>query len=189
MNRNWKIALALAAAIIIPGGTYAAIAAYWLGKICYNIYGFRILSADSKYVSIELTLEVKNPSSINITIEGYDLGVSLNNFKVAQIESKDLKVLSAGAVSYLNIPIKINHQEVFGAVKSGEFITNVLLKNFDKINVALGGKFLGEILKIPVSTKIKMNYTVAEILKMRENESAPCVTGKVKKEKPIKLKI
>lgn len=175
MNRGWKIAAVVAAAILIPGGTYAAITAYWLGKISCKFDWIKILSIDPKFISLEIILQVKNPSAVSIKIEGYDLGVSLDGFKVAQIKSKEVKVLKAGEVSYLSIPVKINHQEVFGAVKSGEFLANILLKSFDKINVSLEGRLLAEVLKVPVSTKVKLNYTVAEILKMKEESKAPSV--------------
>ena len=87
MSRELRIFFALVAAVVIQGGIITGISVYQLSKICYNIYGFKIKNIDSKYVSFELILEVKNPSKVAIKIEGYDINVNLDKFKVATVKN------------------------------------------------------------------------------------------------------
>lgn len=190
MSRTWQVIGSIAAVVLpggfIIGGIVAGFKLYSLTKICFNIYGFKIKDVNPKTIALDITLEVKNPSDIDIKIKGYDIDVLLNKFKVASLKSSAVKILKADDVSYLVLPININHQEIYDTIRSKELLTDFLLKQYDKIGVSLEGKFLGEAVKIPVSTNIKMNYTVAEILKMKDAPSVPCITGKVKRVKTLK---
>ena len=186
MTRFWRGALAIGAAIVIPLGCYAYLTVRLLSKICYNIHAFKIKNISGGSINLVITLAVKNPSNVNIKIEGYNMVVKINGQGVASIKNSNERVLESDAVSLLDIPIVLSYDKFLTKVKWDEIFGYFLSGKTDKIFVSLEGRFLGDVAKIPVSTGIKFNYSVAEIMSILKAPSQPCVTGKVKRDKEKK---
>ncbi len=177
-------------AIVIPGGfiigtIYLGKHLYDLKNVCYNIAGFKIKNISGGAVDLEITLEVKNPSGVTVKIKGYDIDIAINGTAIASVKNSAEKVLEAYAVSYLSVPIKMSYDKFVNKVKWDEILAYFISGKTDKIFVNLNGKFLGEVAKIPVSTGIKLDYSLAEIQHLVKSPSKPCVTGKVKRNKNI----
>lgn len=183
MTRFWRGALAIGTAIVVPLGFYAYFSVRLLSQICYNIHSFKIKNISGGTIDLIVTLAVKNPSNINIKIEGYTMDVKINGQEVAKINNNREKILESGATSLLDIPISLSYDKFLTKVKWDEILGYFLTGKTDKIFVNLDGRFLGAVAKIPVSTGVKLDYSVAEIMQMLKEPSKPCVTGKVKRSK------
>jgi LEA14-like dessication related protein len=174
LSRNVKILMAIGAAIAIPGGFIIGASIIAMKKICYKVSGFNMLSIDTKNIKFELLIKVKNPSKINIQIQGYDFNVKINNVQVAKINNSTKKTLIPQQVSEIAVPIDIDVNAIFGAVKSKEIILNFLSRKLDKISLTLEGKFIGEMAKIPIKKDVSINYTLQEVLDESKKPSMPC---------------
>lgn len=166
--------MAIGAVIAIPGGFFIGASVIAMKKICYKVSGFNIISINKNNIKFELLIKVKNPSKINIQIEGYDFNVGINNVQVAKILNSTSKTLKPQQVSEVAIPINIDTDAVFGAVKSKEIIFSFLTRNLDKISLTLNGKFIGEMAKIPIKKAVSINYTLQQILDESKKPSMPC---------------
>lgn len=174
MNRGVKIGIAAALAILVPFGIYAAIGIKMLTQICYKISGFKLLYVDFKKVSFELKIKVKNPSKIKVEIHGYDLGIKINGTKVGTVSDTFKTVLESKQVTEVTVPITVQLDKVFDKVKSQEVMTLFLTRNLSKLLLSVNGKFIGEVLKYPISTNINIAYTIADIQKTMNEPSMPC---------------
>ena len=163
MSRGWKIFGIIAALIIIPGGIFAGIAIKNLSKIDFKIKGYKIKGIDGQFVYLDFDIDVINPSNIDVHIAGYNIDVFLNDIIVAHLISKERKILKSESTSLLTLLISIDYNKAFGQIKSKEIIGYFISKNHEKIVVHLKGKFKGEILKIPISTKLDFRYSLKEI--------------------------
>jgi len=174
MSRGWQIFLITAATVLVPGGLYAGVGIYALTNICFNFKRFELTGIDKTFIGINFVLQIKNPSRINVHIDGYDIDVAINGTKVANIISANKKTLAGEKTNILVLPIKINYKETFGVLKSAELISLFAKKEYSKIYISLEGRFNGSLLKIPIRRKINMKYTLAEIVKMASEPSEPC---------------
>lgn len=170
-------ALGILALIIgIPGGIYLGVEIYWIMKIDYEIAGYKLKSINSKNINIEFALKVINPSHVDIGINGYDINVYINKIHVANLVSKNKKELKAKTKTNLVLPIDIDMGGSLAVVKSKDIIGYFLTKNYEKIIVSFDGKFLGRAIGIPINAPIKMEYTLAEIIKIMDTPTITKIT-------------
>lgn len=172
-------------AILIPGGfifggIYAGVNVRLLTKICFSVSGFKIKSLDSKYIYLDILLLVKNPSRLDVTVQGYEIDALLNGVPVSKIVDKNKKVLLGEEVTPLLVPIQIDHEKAFGQIKSKEILAYFLTNNWDKIIVSLDIKFKGEVLNIPISTSVSLKYSLKEIkaIMADSKNQPPCLSKK-----------
>lgn len=172
-------------AILIPGGfivggIYAGVNVRLLTKICFSVSGFKIKSLDSKYIFLDILLLVKNPSRLDVTVQGYEIDALLNGVPVSKIVDKNKKVLLGEEVTPLLVPIQIDHEKAFGQIKSKEILAYFLTNNWDKIIVSLDIKFKGEVLNIPISTSVSLKYSLKEIkaIMADSKNQPPCLSKK-----------
>lgn len=172
-------------AVLIPGGfivggIYAGVNIRLLTKICFSIGGFKIKSLDSNYINLDILLNVKNPASLDVKVQGYDIGAMLNGVPIGKIVDKTEKVLLANQITPLLVPITIDHNKAFGQIKSKEILAYFLTNNWEKIVVSLDIKFKGEVLRIPISTSVNLTYSLKQIKEMMaESKNAPpCISKK-----------
>ncbi|MEK6879111.1 MAG: hypothetical protein AABY22_05855 [Nanoarchaeota archaeon] len=163
-----KIFGIIAALVLIPGAIFVGIGVRLLSKINFKVKSFKVKSLDAQYINIDLVLDVINPSKLDVKIDGYNINVFLNGIKVANLISIYKKTLKGEETSLLTLPIAIDFKKSFGQILSKEIIGYFLTRNYEKIVIRLSGNFKGEILKIPISTKIDITYTLAEIEKLME---------------------
>jgi len=176
MTREWRIFLTALGIVVIPGGIYAGITAHFLTKICYKLWGFKIVDVSNKAVKFELIIMVKNPARVDLNIEGYEFDVEVNGVPVARIENNNEKVIDGQGVSYLTIPISFGYEKFIKKTNWAELVALFITGQSDKIFISLNGKFMGGIFKIPISRKVKVKMSLAEIAKNSESktESVPC---------------
>ncbi|HRG36900.1 MAG TPA: hypothetical protein PK289_00050 [Bacteroidia bacterium] len=172
-------------AVLIPGGfivggIYAGVNVRLLTKICFSIAGFKIKSLDSNYIYLDILLNVKNPSRLDVKVGGYDINATLNGTPVGKIVDKTEKVLLAEQITPLLVPIQIDHNKAFGQIKSKEILGYFLTNNWEKIIVSLDIKFKGEVLRIPISTSVNLSYSLKEIKTMmaESKNTPPCISKK-----------
>ena len=154
-------------------GIYAGIGVKKLMNICYNIVKYD-LKFDIQYLTLGLTLQVKNPSFLAVDLYSYDLDVFLNNKKVASVASKKYINLMAGQFTQISIPIKVKYTDTFGIVGSKEIFNYFISQRFDKIFVTLKGAFEGKIMKISASVPVDYKITLKEIADIMDSPSDPC---------------
>lgn len=155
-------------------GVWAGIGIKNLMNICWKItkYDFRV---DLEYIYVNLTIQIRNPSHLSVGINGYKLGVYLNNHWVADVSESKRENLTPGELITINVPVKVKFIKTFGAIKSRTVVNAFLRKEFDKIYVTLKGNLDGNILGINKGVSVDEKFTFAEILKiMNEPASAPC---------------
>lgn len=163
MSRAWRTVGAIAAIIIIPGGIYAGITGYFLTKMQYGIYNVDSISVKNGIVKFNLVVWVKNPSATKIVIEGYDFDVAINGVNVAKIANSSEKALEAKQTSYLSVPVEISADRIANKVDWTNILKYFITGEADKIYLSVTGKFLGGVLKIPISTKVNIKMTLKEI--------------------------
>lgn len=174
MTRGFKILTGITLALIIPGGICAAISLKLLTKICVKPAAFKIIDINGTFIKFELSLSIKNPSITDVELDGYDLDVFINNIKVANLLSGTKNIIQGKATSTINLPITIYHKNAFGPAQAQELATLFITRQLNKILVTLKGKFIGEALKMPISTKLNFKYTLAEIKKIMAEPAQPC---------------
>jgi len=176
MTREWRIFLTALGIVVIPGGIYAGITAHFLTKICYKLWGFKIVDIGKKDIKFNLVIMVKNPARVDLNIEGYEFDVEVNGVPVARIENNNEKVIDGQGVSYLTIPISFGYEKFIKKTNWAELVALFITGQSDKIFISLNGKFMGGIFKIPISRKVKVKMSLAEIAKNSESktESVPC---------------
>lgn len=163
MSRAWKIAGIIALLVIVPGGIYAGMGLMALNQTEIEVKSYKVKSVDTQFVHMDIVLEIKNPSKLDVSIEGYDLRVDINGIKVASIISKYAVVLDGLGKTLLTVPVAIDFKKSFDVVKSREILGYFLTRNKEKIIVSLTGKLKGEILKMPISTRLNFKYSLKEI--------------------------
>lgn len=163
MNKSLKIFGIVAILILVPFSIYAGIGIVLLNKIDYKLKGYKLKNIDNQFIYIDLILDIINPSKLDVHIYGYNFNIKLNGVPVANLINKQKKTLVGESTSPLTIGIAIDYKKSFGQILSKEILGYFLTKNYDKIIVSLSGKLKGELLKIPISTKLDFTYTLAEI--------------------------
>lgn len=176
MTREWRIFLTALGIVVIPGGIYAGITAHFITKICYKLWGFKIIDVNNKSIKFELVVMVKNPARIDLNIEGYEFDVAINGVDVARIESSTEKVIEGNGVSYLTIPVSFGYEKFVKQTKWSEILALFITGQSDKIFITMKGKFMGGVFKIPISRRVRVKMSLAEIAKnsTKEKESVPC---------------
>lgn len=170
MSRAWRTVGAVAAIILIPGGIYAGITGYFLTKMQYGIYGITNLSFKSGVLKFGLVVWVKNPSATKINIEGYEFDIAINGVNVAKISDAKEKELASKGTSYLNIPIEVSADKIVNKVDWGKIAKLFISGETDKIFISIKGKFMGGVLKIPISTKVNITKSIKQIAEEQRKE-------------------
>lgn len=170
MSKGWKIAWIIAAIVLVPGGIYAGIGIYMLMKIDYSMAGYKIKSFNSKFLYIDVSIRIANPSVLAVKVAGYDLLFYLNDVLVANIKNKSPKTIEPNAQTMLTLPLAVD-LHAMDKKKAKEIMGFVITGQWDKITLKVGGKFNGELLKIPVPYKLKpeeWTYTLEDIIKIMQ---------------------
>ncbi|KKS77126.1 MAG: hypothetical protein UV51_C0010G0031 [Candidatus Woesebacteria bacterium GW2011_GWC1_42_9] len=174
MSKTAKIALLIAAAIIIPGGIVAGVGAYQLFRICTKVNYYKFNGIDVRYINLEFGIMVKNPGFINVDILGYNLDIFINGTKVASAVNSSTKRLSAKQRSNLVIPVLVDYTKSLGAVFSAQLLKFFANKQFDKIIVSIDGVMNARLLGVPSSIKINEKYSLREIQEIMDAPEQPC---------------
>lgn len=165
MNNSIKIASIIFASLLLIGGAEASIGIYSFKSIeaTYKANSFSINKIDVAGIQMEITLIIKNPSPFSLTINSYDIDISINGAKIANLKSSTPKQILGRKYSYLTLPININWKNSFPSGTGSSIFNYFINKEYDKIIVTANGKFSGSTLKIPVNKSIKIDYSLKQI--------------------------
>lgn len=161
--------------ILIGIGALAVIGgAYWyiknqtalLSEICYNFVGNRIVSAGLDKVVIDITMQIKNKSKIDLTIKGYDIDLFVNGNKVGKALSSSNQVIKGNSYSNIILTIAASTSEVFKTALNLDVLQSLTGKTN---NVMIGAKGVisinaGNLLTIknvPVDISMPLSEAVA----------------------------
>lgn len=169
MKNIWQIILAITVAGTFGAGVYIALGIKRLLQISYYLEGYKFEGFDVRYIYLKLFLLVKNKSDVAVNIKRYFINVLLNDKLVAILSSKKNKTIEAEKSSKLELPIKIDYNNVFGKLKSKEIMGYFVNKEYDKIIFSLKGKFSGSILKIPIFAPLKIQMSLKDIIVSMDN--------------------
>lgn len=120
--------------VLIIGGSIALAfgLGYWIYSqykavmnYCFNMGGYSLNSLSKDGIDLDVDLEIKNNSSINIQLLSYNLSVYLNGIKTAAITSPVNQTLKPHQFSTVVLKIKITGEDLS---KFDLFsLTNILL--------------------------------------------------------------
>lgn len=166
-------ALKVIGAIVIPGGFI--VGSVYLGnqvrnfkKIDYKVYGFKIKNIGGGVIDLILSLEIHNPSAINLDVNGYSFDATVNGIKAAAINSDAKRTLLKRSKSILDIPITIKFAELINKTDWAKIIESYITGNTDKIFVNLDGYISGSVAKIPITRKIGVSASVKDLVQKNE---------------------
>lgn len=78
-----------------------------LMQYCFNFTGYKIITLNRDRITIEIELQVRNKSDLDITISGYNFEVFLNGAYVTQIGSQKPQKIAKNSFSTLVLVIDV----------------------------------------------------------------------------------
>lgn len=170
-----KRVLIFAGIIGIVGGLawYLHRQANLLMQYCFNFTGYQIIELNRSKIQIEVKLQIKNRSDLDITIQGYEFDVYLNGAYVSKINSKKNQKVAKNSFSILSLLINVEPAKNKD-LANWDFLSRLLLdyKNIKvKIKGSVSATALGISAKdVPVDLEMKLK----EMLPDNSKPSEPC---------------
>ena len=173
-----KNIIAIVALIIISVSIYMYVQYTKALKYCWKINAglTKIFSMGIKMVKMDLALDFKNSSDIDLSVYGYTFDISLNGIKVATVKNTDKQLIKANSFSVFNLGIEFSPEQAFKDNKTKLVeLSSAFLANKKNILFSISGEVTAGILgmkveKVPVS----MNLSLAELLAPSVNQQQKC---------------
>lgn len=144
-----------------------------LMQYCFNFTGYKILELNRDIISIEVKLQMKNKSDLEVTISGYEFDVYLNGAYVTKVSSNKMQKVAKRDFSTIVLKIDVEPRKN-KELANWDTLSRILLdfKNTRvKIKGSVSATALGISAKdIPVSLEMKLK----EMLPDKQNPSPPC---------------
>lgn len=165
MSRFGKIFLGLAIIGVVGGFAYRVLSeAKKLLQYCYDFGGASIRKISLDNIDLDIILNIKNNSKIDMAVTGYDLQLYVNDKYVSTIKSYKNQIFSAGKKEPLRLRLLFNPKEVLKNVIN---FNNILSFAIDKskIIIKVSGYFSVNAGGVQVDNyPISISSTLAEIL-------------------------
>lgn len=147
-----------------------------LQDFCYTFEGYKILELGINKVTLAILLQVRNKSDLDLTINGYDLSVSINDKFVSKIQSNQVQDLLANSKSQLNLGISFNPSEVLKGVLNLNVLQGALLDP-KKVVVGIKGTISVSHKKVLKLNKVPVNFslTLDDMMPKPGEVSRPCL--------------
>jgi LEA14-like dessication related protein len=145
-----------------------------LMEYCFNFVGYKITTMTRDRITIELQLQIKNKSDLEVTINSYDFSAYLNGAYITKVRSKTPQKIAPKGFSVLSLLIDVeprkNKDLANWAFLSRILfdINNITVKISGGVNVSALGISPGV---IPVNVEMKLKQMVPD----SKNPSPPCI--------------
>lgn len=144
-----------------------------LKDFCFNFVGYKIINLNRDRITIELKLDIKNKSDIDVTINGYNFDIFMNGAYVSKVLSKKVQKIAKHGFSILNLTVDIEPKKN-KSLANWDFLSRVLL-DVNNIKVKIKGDLSATALginakNVPVDLEMKLK----EMLPDSKNPSPPC---------------
>ena len=89
-------------------------------KYCWKINAgkTKIFSMGIKMVKMDLALDFKNASDLDLSVYGYTFDISLNGIKVATVKNTNKQLIKANSFSVFNLIVEFSPEQAFKDNKS-----------------------------------------------------------------------
>lgn len=142
-------------------------------QYCFNFVEYKIHTLNRERITIEVGLQIKNKSDLDITIHSYDFKVFVNGAYATKVSSKKPSLLGKNGFTILSLLIDIEPKKTKD-LANWDFLSRVLLdvKNIKiKIDGSLSASALGISAKnVPLTLEMKLK----DMLPDSKNPSPPC---------------
>jgi len=145
-----------------------------LMEYCFNMVGYNITTLTRDRITIELKLQIKNKSDLEVTVNSYDFSAYLNGAYVTKIRSnKPQKIAPKGfSVLYLLIDVEPRKNK---DLSNWAFLSQIL---FDVANIKVkiaGGVSVSALGISPGVIPVDVEMKLKQMLPDSKNPSPPCV--------------
>jgi hypothetical protein len=165
MSRFGKIVLGLAVIAVVTNFAYRIITeAKKLLQYCYEFGGASVRKIGLESIDMDIILNVKNNSKIDMAVTGYDLQIYVNEKYVSTVKSYKNQIFKSGKKEPLRLRLLFNPKEVLKNVIN---FNNLLSFAIDKskIIIKVSGYFSVNAGGVQVDNyPISISSTLQEIL-------------------------
>lgn len=149
---------------------------------CFNPVGYKIISLSHEKFTFEVDLQIKNKSSIDVSITGYDFNISVDGQPATRVKSKTDSVtggpmnqkLSANDFSILTMVVEFDPRKVFTAIGNITEITKIIAHP-ETMMIGFNGKVSIEVEGISVKDYNYIDqYSLKDMIPDKNNPSPPC---------------
>ncbi len=147
-------------------------------KYCWKINAglTKIFSMGIKLVKMDLALDFKNTSDLDLSVYGYTFNVLLNGIKVATVKNTTKQLIKANSFSVFNLIVEFSPEQAFKDNKAKIIeLTSAFIVNKKNILFTISGEVTAGILgmkveKVPVS----ITLSLAELLAPSTEQEQKC---------------
>lgn len=104
----------------------------------------KVLSRDAQNIKLGITMTVKNPSNLKVTLSNQEYDVYLNDVQIARLTNNAKQVVYANSISELYVELNINYKDTWNRINtiSGQSIEDKLkfIANFKSQKMRLISK-------------------------------------------------
>lgn len=144
-----------------------------LMKYCFNFTGYKIITLSRDRITIEVRLQIKNKSDIDITLTGYKFEVFLNSAYASTIEQKKTQIIKANSFSELSLKIDVEPSKN-KQLANWDFLSRLLL-DVNNIRVRIKGAVSASALGISAKdVGVNLEMKLKEMLPDKANPTPPC---------------
>jgi LEA14-like dessication related protein len=144
-----------------------------LMQYCFNFTGAKIINFSRERITIEVKLQIKNKSDLDITISGYDFDVFLNGAYATHVSSNKQTKVAKRSFSTLALLIDIEPKKNKD-LANWDFLARLLL-DVNNIKVKIKGTVSATALGINATdVPVDLEMKIKEMMPDKQNPSPPC---------------
>jgi LEA14-like dessication related protein len=144
-----------------------------LMQYCFNFTGYKMINLSRDRITIQLSLQIKNKSDLEITLTGYNFEVFLNGAYATTISNSKVQKIGANSFSTVNLTIDVEPQKN-KSLANWDFLSRLLL-DVNNIKVRIKGAISASALGISAKdVGVNLEMKLKEMLPDKTNPSPPC---------------
>lgn len=144
-----------------------------LMQYCFNFTGYKIINLNRDRITIDLQLQMRNKSDLEITISGYQFEVFLNGAYVTKVSSNKIQKIAKNSFSTIILTLDVEPRKN-KQLANWDVLSRILL-DFKNTKVRIKGDVSATALGISAKDlNVDLEMKLKEMLPDKQNPSPPC---------------